>query len=109
MLPPLPKTVPSLLGPLKVRQVKKVDKEDSFGKCFPETRTIRIKKGMDLNQAWHTLRHEWFHFVFFDNGIHTRLAALEALPEGQDFEEHLCDVLATAMVSEMLAHSPSSP
>lgn len=102
-LPPLPKSVQSALGPIPVRSVKAVKDavgtpdEDCLGQFNSHQRVIEIVKAQARVQAHHTLRHEWAHAVFFDSGLTAVLSKLEGL------EELLCDVIATALVAEMIA------
>jgi hypothetical protein len=99
--PPLPKTLWSPLGPIRVRTLKRIkplSKEvprdiDDFGQYDPKKRTIRILRDLDPWVQWQTLRHEWVHAVIFDQGFH------QAFTEEQI--EAVCDLIGTALVSEM--------
>ena len=72
--PPIPKTLWSPLGPLRVRVVKRltplVRGSVDFGHYDPKKRTIRILADLDPWVQWQTLRHEWFHALVFDHGFH---------------------------------------
>ena len=104
-LPPLPKYVHSLLGPIEVQQVKMVDEKDSLGECNFENGVIRIKKTLERRQAHHTLAHERSHRILWDAGIHHML---DKLPKKYaELEEMICDAFATAHVNEMLSKLPN--
>jgi hypothetical protein len=45
----------------KVKQVVKVDSEDSFGEFNPETNIIKIKKGLQQDQKESVYYHELIH------------------------------------------------
>ena len=91
MLKPLPKSMPSPLGPIPIRTVKKLrDKSGALmGKYFPNTRTIHLRKGMVPHATRQVLWHEWIHSVLFDAGV--QLDRRDA--------EHVCDALGTALAA----------
>lgn len=94
-LPPIPKTVHTAMGEVKVEQVKKVDKEDSLGEYNIDLRVIRVKKGLEKVQKHQTVFHEWVHVVLTDAGV------ADVLDSSQ--EEAVCNAIATARVNELLA------
>ena len=103
--PPLPKTLWSPMGPIRVMQCKHLpDKddptEDLHGTYDPKRRVIRVLKRLEGWTKWQAMRHEWVHMITYDAGLHTRFT-LEDL-------EHYADVTATAMVAEM-RNSLTSP
>lgn len=96
-LPPIPKVVHSLLGPIPVTIVEKlVAKEtppvECMGIYYPWERRIDILTCHPI-AMWHTLHHETFHVMLIDAGCQ--------LPE--PVVEYLCDCYATWKVSEFLA------
>lgn len=97
-LPPLPTSIPSPLGPVRVRLVSKIvgaEDEIVMGKYSLTKREIKIsKKGSPLVR-WHVLYHEQAHVTLCDAGLHNVL--------GEEQQEVICDVFATARVVEMLA------
>lgn len=94
-LPVLPSSVSSPTGPIPVEYVaelKTSDGETVMGFWDPFRRCIQIRSGLPKATAWLTLRHEWIHAVLWHAGA--------AVPD--EIEERVCDVIATAMVAEML-------
>jgi len=94
-IPPIPKTVHTSMGEVKVEQVKKVDKEDSLGEYNIDLRVIRVKKGLEKIQKHQTVWHEWVHVVLTDAGV------ADVLEHSQ--EEAVCNAIATALVNGLLA------
>lgn len=95
-LPPLPKTVPSPLGPVPVILVPRLQSENGqglFGAWSPVTREIEIAPDCSLQTQWATLWHERIHQILFDAGVRGH---------SQELEERLCDVISTALVHDML-------
>lgn len=95
--PRLPKTINTMLGPVKILRAKKIDEEDSMGECDFDLRTVTVKKKLELLRAWHTLFHEQCHMLLFDSGVHN------ALDPKSNVEETICDAYATQRVSDMIA------
>lgn len=94
-LPPIPATVPSVVGPVPLRNVKDLrDKRDNacFGIWRSTERDVRLEADMALTTAWLTYWHEWSHIVFWDAGIELE----------KTLEERIANALAAARVREML-------
>ena len=99
--PPLPRSVWSPLGPVRVRAVKRIRSlakgvpadVDDFGTYDPKRRIIHVLASLEPWAQWQTLRHEWVHMVIFDAGFHNAFTAEQI--------EGLCDVIGTALVAEM--------
>lgn len=94
-LPPVPATVPSVLGAVPATRV--VNLRDTHGvACFgiwrSDVRDVRLEVNMSATTAWHTYWHEWAHILLWDAGIKTT----------DVLAERLCDAIATARVREML-------
>ncbi len=53
---------------IKVKQVVKVDKENSLGEFSPETNTIKIKKSLQQDQKESTFYHELMHCLVLSLG-----------------------------------------
>lgn len=86
-LPPLPKSVFSVLGPvpvLLVPDLKAVDGEECFGLWVPDERCIKIRSNADPLTRWVTLLHEWLHVASWDSGLGLDKAA----------EERMCDAIS---------------
>jgi Zn-dependent peptidase ImmA (M78 family) len=93
-LPPLPKRLPSQLGPIKVRLVKRAGK-DNLGRYDMATRVIEVISGASRVMQWQTLYHELAHAILSDAGLHNAFT--------HEQQEVLCDVFATARVAELMA------
>jgi hypothetical protein len=92
-LPPLPDSVPSQIGWLRVTVIPDLtcDGVEVYG-CFePQAYVIKIRAGMHPAVAWQTLEHERMHVVFFNANLH--------FPPG--LEDHIADVIASGRVLEM--------
>ena len=94
-LPPLPDSIPSALGWVRVHYVAGLTcggGEEVLG-CFePLRRQLSVRDSMDLAVAWQTLRHEELHMIAFDAGIHI-------VTRGQ--EDMLADAVGAQRVREM--------
>ncbi len=64
----IPKTFQIFAETYKVKQLNKVDKEDSFGEYNPENNTIKIKKSLQQDQLESTFYHELVHCLFLSLG-----------------------------------------
>lgn len=97
-LPPLPKFLHSVLGPVQVEQVPElhtVDGDKAFGLWHPGARKIQVATaGVVPTIQWLTLEHERVHQQLFDGGV--------SMIDKRDLE-HICDVIAAARVAEMLS------
>ena len=94
-LPPLPTTLPSIVGPVPLTRVSDLrDKKNDgcYGIWRADVRDVRLEADMSLTTAWLTYWHEWAHIVFWDAGV--RL--------DKEVEERIVDALAIARVREML-------
>ncbi len=94
-LPPIPKSIPSIVGPVPVTHV--VDLRDKtndacYGIWRSSERDVRLDAEMSPTTAWLTYWHEWAHIVFWDHGIRM----------DKDVEERVVNALAAARVREML-------
>lgn len=99
-LPPLPESVVSQLGPVRILIVPdlKCNGVAVYG-CFDGvSRRIIIRDSMPREVQWHTLFHEQFHVMLHDGGVTLRNA------DGtiSRLEDTLADVVATARLSELL-------
>lgn len=95
-LPPIPCAIYHALGPIPVTLVEDLKDDDGssiFGYWDPIAREIQLRKGMAPVTAWLTLWHERTHAELAELGV--------ALSEAQ--EESICNAIAQARVSEMLA------
>jgi len=52
----------------KVKQVIKVDKQDSFGEFNPNTNIIKLKKSLQQDQKEATFYHELIHCLTYSLG-----------------------------------------
>lgn len=103
-LPPLPKRVFGLIGPIKVLVVKDLknpaaNDNSVFGLADLGARTISIDADQVFVQQWQTLFHERQHFVLMEAGVQL----------SHDQAEAVCDATATARVAEMLATGRTEP
>lgn len=94
-LPPIPDSVPSILGPVPCALVQDLrDKKDNacFGIWRADVRDVRLEREAHRVRQWQTYWHEWMHIVLTDAGVE--------LSEAQ--AEVVCDAVANARVREML-------
>lgn len=99
-LPPLPAQVHSALGSIPVlivANLKDEDGKDVFGLYDAFARIIRVREGMHPAVMWSTYYHELTHAEIGDIGVALTL----------DQEEAVCNAIANARVSELLASLPS--
>lgn len=54
-------------------------------------RKIKVRDGMNPTTEFHTLCHEWSHFVLYDAGLNNLLS--------HEKIEAICDAFATALVT----------
>jgi len=97
-LPPIPKTIPSQLGPvpvIMVKDLKTAKGEDALGLWCAEERCIKLRIGMHAAVAWATLEHERVHLICWDAGVGLSEAA----------EERVADAISSARVAQMLSGS----
>lgn len=94
-LPRIPRSVPGILGPIRVLRAAQVilDGVDCYGVWDSEARTITVRSGLSLAKAHHILWHERTHADLDESHV--------VLTSEQ--EEAVCDGIATARVAEMLA------
>jgi hypothetical protein len=94
-LPPLPDSISTQLGWIRVERVPypTVDSTTTLG-CFAHrTRRLQVATELSLAQAHEVLEHERFHVSSWDAHL--------ALPD--EVEEQVADIVAAARVAEMLA------
>ena len=92
-LPPIPVTMPSLLGPVPVERVDSIPGDpDALADVRFMRRVVRIRTDLSLAGAWHAYYHEACHLWLYDS--HASL--------GGDEEERTCDVWGTARVADLL-------
>lgn len=96
-LDPIPRLIPSQLGPVPVFLKKKIkrgkDGRFVFGKYNTATREIHISRQLSHLMQWQTLFHEWAHMVMCDAGLHNLLTS--------DQQEVICDAFGTARIAEL--------
>lgn len=100
VLPPLPESVVSQLGPVRILIVPdlKCNGVAVYG-CFDGvSRRIIIRDSMPREVQWHTLFHEQFHVMLHDGGATLRNADGSV----SRIEDTLADVVATARLGELL-------
>jgi hypothetical protein len=93
----VPTSVWSALGRVEVRMVegkKKRKKPYTMGRYLMQSRHIEVDQSLAPAVQLQTFRHEWIHMVLIDAGLHNAFS-----PEQQ---ETIADVIATALVAEML-------
>ena len=98
-LPPIPATLPSILGPVPVARVaglRNASGEECLGIWRGDERDVRLRTDaeMALTQAWQTYWHEWAHIVLSDGAVHPELT--EAMIE------RICDAFGNARTRELL-------
>lgn len=98
-LPPIPQTVPSMLGPVPIVWVDSLRNTEGralYGGWSGSRRTIYLRSDLKANptHAHLVLRHEVCHVILEDFGLSNLLA-----PET---EQALCDGFATYAVAELL-------
>lgn len=95
-LPPLPKTLFSVLGPIPVALVPGLDeKEKALGITRFQSREIGIQPGMTSTTQWQTFWHEASHVALYDGGVN------DALTHEQ--EEAVCNAVGTYLAAAMQA------
>lgn len=99
-LPPIPASVPSALGPVRVSWVDSLADESGqrlWGAFAPATRTIYLNTLVRENRAaaLQVLFHERCHVRLHDSGLRNVIPA--------DVAQVLCDAVASAEVAEILA------
>lgn len=103
-LPPLPKRIPSPLGPVKIVVTTPIlsSKNDLCNGLWDhDARTISIDRTLESPVAWHTLFHELVHVAFTDSGIDNLLT--------EQMAESVCDTVASLLTSGMRAGTFSYP
>ena len=103
VVPKLPESVHSVLGPVTVRVVsrKLLPKDGRLGDYCPKQREIRLDESISLRTQWQILYHEWTHMVLYDSGLH------EVVPE--ENHEAICEVFGTARAFEALVDTWQTP
>lgn len=93
-LPPLPKRLPSSLGWIKVRRVKKLRSDDGeacHGIFHWDRRLIEVAANLEGAAAWATLFHEYVHAGLSDGGMDANL--------NHGATEAVADIVATLFTS----------
>jgi len=94
-LPPIPKKVWSVIGPIKVLKTNDLKSEaghDLYGIWNNDKRTIEIDKGQPREDDWRALLHEWIHSVLADATVDI---------EGK-LEEDVCNAIAGALIAQAI-------
>ena len=93
-LPPLPDSVPSVLGYVRVEKVAglRCGGVEAFGCYNPLTRLIQVRDSMSLVTSWQTAMHEQGHAWLHDMNIHL----------DRDAENAVVDAMATARLAVWL-------
>lgn len=92
----LPAEVGSTLGPVPVRLVPGLKDEEHgilYGRYMLFLRQIDLRLGMAPQTSWQTLFHERVHVELSDAGVQLE----------EQVEDRVADVIATAIVRELLA------
>jgi hypothetical protein len=94
-LPRIPRTVYANAGPIPVERIANLRDPDKpernlFGIWLPDTRIIRLDRGMGPETAWQTLFHEQFHAWLDDN----------ELAVSHNMAERLCGLYASGRMGE---------
>lgn len=98
MLPPIPATVPSALGPVAVVWIDSLADghgQPMLGGFHPVRRLILLNRQI-VNPVvqWHTLMHERCHVWMWDSGLRAVIAS--------EIAQQLCDAYATNSVADLL-------
>ncbi len=104
--PPLPKSIWTPYGHVRVMQCKRLPDSDDptndlHGTYDPKKRIIRVLRRLEGWEKWKSLCHERVHQRAFDAGLHTRL--------WEDDLEHVAEVIANAEVMEMRNRGLTTP
>lgn len=99
VLPPIPETAPTALGPIPIRRVHglQCNGGPAFGCFHRNTWVIELRDSMPLMLAWQALHHELAHAAF-------QVAGIEF--EDQKDEDRIADAIGNAQVVEMRAGWP---
>ncbi len=95
MLPSLPDSIFTHLGPMPVLVVERINDDERRGECDVKERVVRLAAGYDPAAQWQTLGHELTHAVLWDAG------AQHSLTERQT--EIVCDAVGTWLAAAVLA------
>lgn len=97
-LPPIPKRLPSTLGPIKVKRVKDLkDSEghDCHGIFHWDRRLIELNSNLEGATAWQVVFHEYIHAGLSDGGMDQNM--------GAGVTEAVADILATSFTGLLLS------
>jgi hypothetical protein len=99
VLPPIPSSAPTALGPIPIRRVHDLhcDSVPAYGCFHRNTWVIELRDSMPLPLAWVSLHHELAHAAFQVAGIEFDDAAEE---------DRIADAIGNAQVVEMRAGWP---
>ena len=100
-LPPLPDSVPSVLGYVRVVKVPGLtcNGYDAYGCYSALARVIQVRDSMNIVVGWQTLFHEVGHLWLHDANVR--------LPE--DVENKIVDAMATARLAAWLEERKRKP
>jgi hypothetical protein len=98
-LPPIPKWVPSRVGPIPVRRIHHLycNNAPAWGCYLYATREIQLEDTLSLLSGWVVLRHEIGHSALDQAGVQFR---------DPDAENRVVQAMAEQQVSEMLSGWP---
>jgi len=102
--PPLPRALPTPLGPVKVRRtpdLKTSAGDACCGICHWDEGLIEISADLEDGQAWATLFHEYTHMLLFNAGLNVTL--------GPTVQESVCDVIGTGMAHLVVQRTLTRP
>lgn len=95
----VPSVVPSLLGPVSVKQGQNVDKmlrkDGLLGTYDGTERVIRVRNDMPEANVYQVLGHEMMHMILNDSGVSQLV--------GGKMEEAVCDAFGTWFASAVMS------
>jgi hypothetical protein len=95
-LPPIPKRMFSVLGPLPVALVEELhEKDQALGMVRFKTRAVQLEKDMCPLTQWQTFWHEAAHVAMFDGGVNDGLT--------HELEEAVCNAMGTYFAAAVQA------
>jgi hypothetical protein len=103
-LPPIPRVVIGILGPIKVRRVRNLCDENGRecgGLWYAEERVIHLALGQTRERAYYWLYHEHAHATFDDFDV--RFPGKRDSHGDNVLEERACNAVASARLAELLA------
>lgn len=94
-MPPLPKALFSVLGPVPIEMAPDLDGGDALGVFDERTRKILIERDMPKTTQWSTLLHELCHLALWDGGLVGRIS--------NEQEEAICDAIGNYLAASLYA------